>query len=143
MKKKGFALKEALIVLVIIAILVALILASFSPMPEKAIIAEAQQTLGILRRALLVRSELIGEKGWNLMLGADNAQSMTLIGLSPINSPNFFYSCSGDNNPATDSCMANRMINGVLNGNAVQLFADGHWFCFGYTTLPDHKGCTV
>lgn len=143
MKKNGFTLIEILTVVVIIAILGAMVVPRFLlSLPEQALIGEAQQTLGVLRRALLKRSELIGEEGWNLTISSDNAQDMAKIGLQAITSPKFLYFCTGSLAPAGDYCEATRR-DGTYLGNSIKLTADGFWTCSGYSPLSDQRGCTI
>ena len=51
--KKGFTLIEILIVLIVLGILVALLLPNIKGMQERARTAEAKQTMGAIRTALM------------------------------------------------------------------------------------------
>lgn len=151
MNKKGFTLIEVLIVVVIIAVLAALILPRFMNQAERAVIAEAQQILGAMRR---------GELNWQDMTEtapgtqtsitscgfttdcATTAAEWAVLGVTPplVGTGAFDYDCD-----AVDTCTATRnAANATYSGSTIALNTDtGAFTCGGsYTAVGNNRGCT-
>lgn len=127
LKQKGFTLVEILIVVVILAILASLILPRLLSQPERAVIAEAQQMLGTLRRAQQTRMDVTGSSSY-LSISCASANctdsNLSVLGINSINNSKFGYSCSGT------SCTATRLSGSYANAN-VTLSDSGSFACGG------------
>ena len=138
-KQKGFTLIEILIIVVILAVLAAMILPRFLSQTENAYVAEAQQVLGILRRAQVTQADM----GVTIpaLAAADTKldASIAPLGLKGISDTNFTYSCLA----AGASCTATRQGSGTTAGGTITLAIDGTWTCDGtkYTAVSGNKGC--
>ena len=130
---KGFTLGEVLIVLIILAILAAIFLPRILGQAENAYIAEAQQTLGILHKAIANALDL----GLELpALSAEDTQAtMPLLGLKGIPAKNFTYTCEAEG----VSCTAWRND----DGGSITMDIAGVFTCdeVKYTAVDDNKGC--
>ena len=136
-KQKGFTLIEILIVVIILAVLAAMILPRFLSQTENAYIAEAQQVLGVLRRAQANAADL------GITIGAlgvgdttDDAKMLPL-GLKGVKDTNFSYECEAGG----ASCTAKSKRSG---SNSIQMMEDGTYNCTGYTYVDasyHSKGC--
>jgi len=163
LNKKGFTLVEVLIVVVILAILAALILPRLLSQPERAVIAEAQQMLGRLRRAQLQNIDLTGGVGEPFDCSAAPGcavPELTRINVGAIpDSSSFGYQCTvyDDNGTPADTtddtaseCIANR-IGGTFNGATITIQvggnSDGEFSCAaGYVLVDTNdptRGCTA
>lgn len=162
--QKGFTLIEILIVVVIIAILAALILPRFLQQPERAIIAEAQQTLGAIRRAQIANADLIGAAANTYIAATDTAAAVPdagwgTLGLQDLGtSSRFNYVCvvgvdatGAAANPAAGdagTCTATRAVN--IGGAAADTItisnSRGTYACAGaygaMAAAPNTNGCT-
>ncbi len=135
-KQKGFTLIEILIVVIILAVLAAMILPRFLGQTENAYIAEAQQVLGVLRRAQANAFDLT--QGY---VDVDNSSSNTTwasLGLKKVTTTNFGYTCSSGSCTAYRGAAATAATNG-----SVSLSIDGVFTCdmTKYTTVTGNKGC--
>lgn len=157
LKKKGFTLVEVLIVVVIIGILASLILPRLLQQPERARIAEANQFLGVLRRAQLNRLDSTGAAAYVAIAGnvdANFAQlGMQTPGLADADGPFFTYTCvaggitdvtttAGD--PAT--CTALRAVDiGPAGGDQITVnINSGAFGCTSaYTVAVQGPGCVA
>lgn len=98
--KKGFTLIEILIVVVIIGILASLILPRMLQQPEKAILAEGMQYLGVIRRAQEANSSPVGAAYLTVASGGAGGvpvpgATWTQLGLSPLAAGSrFTYACT-------------------------------------------------
>ncbi|MGI6241642.1 MAG: prepilin-type N-terminal cleavage/methylation domain-containing protein [Candidatus Omnitrophota bacterium] len=102
MNKKGFTLIEVLIVVVIVAILAAMVLPRFISQPEKAILAEATQLLGALKRAQIQTMDMEVATAWQAISNVTNENDMKKIGMKAVADSKFFtYSCSATDNTCT------------------------------------------
>ena len=139
--RKGFTLIEILIVVVILAILAAMILPRFLGQTESAYVAEAQQSLGVLRRAQVNHYDT-GAAAYVVYPGADAAAALAALGLSSLTETNFTYTC--DN---AGACTATRKVGTLANGT-IAVTIGGVFSCDGTKyALVDAgntaKGCRV
>ena len=128
-KQRGFTLIEILIVVIILAILASMVLPRFMGQTENAYIAEAQQTLGVLRSAITTALD----QGLTVDAPTTTADMPTL-GLKLIPATNFTSTCA---TPST-SCTAARV---GATSNTITLALDGTYTCAGYAAVPGNKGC--
>ena len=134
-KQRGFTLIEILIVVIILAILASMVLPRFMGQTENAYIAEAQQTLGVLRAGITTATD----QGLTLtaLTAAQTQAPMPMLGLQGIPATNFTYTCTvgGD-------CTATR-ANGSLSGATITLTLAGVYTCDAtkYTLISASKGC--
>ena len=130
-RQRGFTLIEILIVVIILAVLAAMVLPRFMGQTENAYIAEAQQTLGILRRAYTTALDL------GLTPGAvATSTDMPTLGLKAIGQTNFTYACD-----TAGKCTATSTR---TTTNKIDLALDGTYTCTGYTAVSStdsSKGC--
>jgi len=104
-KKKGFTLVEVLIVIVILAILASLVLPKMVAQPERALVAEAVNYLGVIRRA---QEALVGtnESDWIEINSrtAPNDANWQSLGLGPLPARSAFdYRCKGGDFDVTNA----------------------------------------
>jgi len=133
-KQKGFTLIEILIVVIILAVLAAMILPRFLSQTENAYIAEAQQVLGVLRRAQ-ANSEDIGT-GLKAVTDATDATQMNPLGLKPLEQTNFTYTCANDG-----VCKAVSKRDAT---KTIELAMNGTYTCTNYAYVDGSatsKGC--
>lgn len=143
-KQKGFTLIEVLIVVVIIAVLAALILPRFLSQPERAVIAEAQLTLGALVRAQTQRADSAGGFLACAGIGAGAGTCQSVLGITP-SVVKYNYACN-----ALGSCTATR-IGGPAGAAAgtITLTQAGSFACgagyFPVIAAPavNNRGCRV
>lgn len=161
LKKKtlGFTLIEVLIVVVIIAVLASLIIPRIVAAPEKAKLAEAYNTLGVLIRAQKAYADLTGGTPLDFDCEAppDNctATALTSLGLAQLSQRDFRYKC-GSSNGVNYHCQAFRQVLVAgKNPNVYQYYIypdspsnEGKWHCErGYVTADggtatfSSKGC--
>ena len=135
----GFTLIEVLIVVVIIGILAALIIPRFFTIPEKAIVAEANQLLGSIIRAQQLNLDI----GGSFTAISDNttAAPWNKLGMSPPGSSvvsgagaKFLYSCGSPNCTAVRTGTPSKSIN---------LSLTGAWTCGSDYTTMAQGGCTL
>lgn len=158
MSRKGFTLIEVLIVVVIIAVLAALILPRFMNQAERAVIAEAQQILGAIRRGQMMWQDMTEQpltvtspltpcgRQENCQ---DTAEEWAPIGVTPPSqgTGSFDYLCTGEG-----YCTAMRGGGSSHDGSTIAIeVATGLWDCtgsyvnintFGHDGLST-RGCTV
>lgn len=133
MNKKGFTLIEVLIVVVIIAVLAALIMPKLLPQTERAVVAEAIQTLGIIKRAQVQLEDLTGSTNWTT--ASDHTAIQTSLNVEIKNGSKFDYTCSAT------SCVARRVGN---TSKAITFYRNGSVSCAGYTEVKSENktvGC--
>ncbi|MDD5225880.1 MAG: type II secretion system protein [Candidatus Omnitrophica bacterium] len=133
-RQKGFTLIEILIVVVILAVLASMVLPRFLSQTESAYIAEAQQTLGVLRRAITNQLDL----GVTVpaVTGSVTAD-MKILGLQPITATNFTYACTASG----ATCTATRVGDAT---KTINLTIAGAFSCgTGYSLIDASKGCKV
>lgn len=149
--KMGFTLVEVLIVVVIIAVLAALLLPRFFGQTERAVIGEAQQMLGAMRR---------GQHKWMDMTGSSasgtavtrcgaavctsaNKETWSRIGISAPEEAQFDFECDD-----VDTCTATRVSTNVYSGSKITIkyrgVDDGKFDCLGrYVDIKvEGAGCT-
>ena len=133
-KQQGFTLIEVLIVVVIIGVLAALIIPRFLTAPEKAIVAEANQTLGSLIRGQQGVMDMGGSFVAGSPLTTANWQS---LGMNvPVASSKFTYGCT------SPTCSATRTVNSTASTAALNASTQG-WTCSGAYTPMSNGGCTL
>ena len=130
-KQRGFTLIEILIVVIILAILASMVLPRFMGQTENAYIAEAQQTLGVLRAAITTALD----QGLTVAAPTTTAD-MPILGLKAIPATNFTYTCA---TPST-SCTATSTRNTAAT---ITLTLAGVYSCDGaqYALISTSKGC--
>jgi len=148
-KIKGFTLVEIIVVLIIIGILASLVIPRFLSQPERAIIGEAQQMLGALRRAQAAYMDSTGNPAqvFTYALPSANATNTTppdgwtRLGFQSLsNVSKFSYSCNAA------GCTATR-VGGDRSGARINIsYGTGEYACrSGYALLDSadlSKGCT-
>lgn len=144
-KNKGFTLVEVLIVVIIIAILASLILPRMTAQSEQAIIAEAEQMLGVLRRAQQQNMDIDGTTTYVAFAGYDDAQAYSMLGINPPPSnAKFRYWCQAGG--VWSYCMALRKSEIAPPASLISLYDNGSYQCSGNYTLANAadntKGCT-
>ncbi|MFA5159112.1 MAG: prepilin-type N-terminal cleavage/methylation domain-containing protein [Candidatus Omnitrophota bacterium] len=131
-KQKGFTLIEILIVVIILAVLAAMVLPRFMGQTENAYIAEANQTLGSLRRAITTATDQGLSVG--VLSSATTQANMAVLGLQGISDTNYTYTCTSGGD-----CTAARVGS---TGNTITLTLGGEYSCAGtYTLISSTKGC--
>ena len=141
-KIKGFTLVEVLIVVAIIGILATLIVPRFLSQPERAVIGEAQQMLGAIRRAQATYMDSTGNAALNVLVSTNSPNTIewNRLGFQPLSSGSkFTYTCG------STSCQADR-IGGSAFATITINYGTGQYACGGGYTLLDpsdtSKGCT-
>lgn len=109
--KKGFTLVEILIVIVILAVLAGLILPRVLAQPERALVAEAVNFLGVMRRAQIQLDPI----NHNVFMDVTTADHWKELGVDmpAANEGSFTYTCS----KGTDAVAGNDGADGIA-GNA-------------------------
>ena len=145
-KQRGFTLVEVLIVVIIIAILAALILPRMTAQTGRAEIAEAQQMLGVLRRAMATYIDTTGDTA----LGVNSVGAVVAdwgkLGMAVPNSAKYSYECSSG---TAGVCKATTLVDSAVGvGSTIEVgVSGGNFTCGGtnytYAVDSDHsKGCT-
>ena len=117
---KGFTLLEILIVIVILAIMAALVVPRMMSRSNTAYVAEAQRTLGSMKRMQNSFADIDGSIGnWVTISNGNVASEWSKISMVPPNSPNWNYSCD------TSQCFA---VGITLNGS-INMLKDGTMAC--------------
>jgi prepilin-type N-terminal cleavage/methylation domain-containing protein len=142
-KQKGFTLIEILIVVIILAILASMVLPRFLNQTESAYVAEAQQVLGVLRRAQANQADLGVTVAELAVADTKDNTKMAPLGLKGILDTNFSYECT----EGGATCKATRK-SGAASGGTVSLTLDGAFSCDGkkYVAVDStnaSKGCKV
>lgn len=132
MNKKGFTLIEVLIVVVIIAVLASLVMPKLLPQTERAVVAEAMQTLGVLQRSQNQLMDMTGNENWTT--ANDTAAIKTVLNVEIKSGAKYNYSCN------TSHCMAMRANNG---SKTISLAKGGGVACVGYTAVKDPDDNTI
>ena len=164
--QSGFTLVEIIVVIVILAVLSATLLPRFLNQTERAVIAEAQSTLGALRRGQNLRADTVGA-GAFLTVPAFTAalgQQLGLIG-NP-NTASWGFSCTagapaapatfdGFGNQLTPAipaipatCIGTRVGGGNFAGSTVSMDLNtGNYACAGAYQLAlatePRRGCSI
>ena len=130
--KRGFTLIEILIVVVIIGVLASLILPRMLAAPEKAMVAEANQMLGVMMRVQLANLDT----GGVFITVTDNTTTTTWnkLGMRIPTGALFNYTCSGT------TCTATRI--GDSNKSAT-IDTSRVWSCGSAYTKMLNGGCTL
>jgi len=140
-RQRGFTLIEILIVIVILGILAAMILPRFLSQTENAYVAEAQQVLGVLRRAEANYCDMTSCGSSYFGVGADaTVADMPTLGLKAIPATNFTYECGSDG-----TCKATRKSGSAANGT-ISLAIGGGFTCddskyVAVDSADPSKGC--
>ncbi|MFZ5802581.1 MAG: prepilin-type N-terminal cleavage/methylation domain-containing protein [Candidatus Omnitrophota bacterium] len=128
-EKKGFTLVEVLIVVVILALLAGLVVPRLLSQPEKAIIAEAQHTLGIIRRGQITNYSLTNSYiafTCTTAVCTEEATDLARLGLSAITGGSkFLYSCETTSN----TCQAKRVGGDYGDATVTLEIEDGDFSC--------------
>ena len=130
---RGFTLIEILIVVIIIAVLASLVLPRFLQQTEAGYIAEAQQTLGAIRRAQTTALDV--GIAVPALTTANFLAGVAALGMAALPQTNFNYSCAAAG--ATCTAASTR-----TPANTVTLALDGTFSCAGaYTLISAARGC--
>lgn len=140
-KQKGFTLVELLIVVVIIAVLASLILPRMMAQPERAVIAEAQQMLGAIRRAQMVARDMNNDVGIDFTNTSSTGWGKLGFKALP-DSSSFEYGCE-DNGANCTATLKTKTANFItLNTESGGFSCDGDYSEI-ITSGTNVKGCTV
>jgi len=129
-RKKGFTLIEILIVVIILAVLAAMILPRFLGQTENAFIAEAQQQLGVLRRAEISAVDMSGAATLAIAQGdLAAAGGIPRLGLGQVAATNWQYTCTAFTAAGVGSCTATRVGGPNNQAGTVTLDDAGNFTC--------------
>lgn len=139
-KRNGFTLIEVLIVVVIIGILASLILPRLIAQPERARVAEANQYVGVLRRAQVNTADSTG--GNFVAVNSGTGVGFAAIGLTAPGSAGIFsYVCTAGAPGSGQTCVATRIGAGAIAGQTVTINLDtGAITCGAAYTAPAAPG---
>lgn len=134
---KGFTLVEVLIVVIIIAIMASLILPRMVAQPEKAYLAEAQQMLGVIKRAQQTYCDVSGIDNCTYLAFPASAST---LGMQTPATTLYTYSCT----LGATSCTATRAAGGAYGGAIITLNDNNTWNCgTGNYTANAKGGCRL
>jgi len=147
-RKKGFTLIEILIVVIILAVLAAMILPRFMGQTENAFIAEAQQQLGVLRRAEINAVDMSGAATAAFAAGT-LPNGIGALGLGATPETHWTYACTAWTgaaaNAAAETCTATRVGGPNAVAGTITLDAAGNYTCTTYTQViagaANPRGC--